>query len=110
MSENKEKKIASLIVSKARSECREKKINSYGQGLYIDNITKPEMYFYKAKGENITDKVMIICPGGGLFFSAYEKEGTLLAEKLSNNGINAIVLKYTLKLIDVILQSMGIIK
>ena len=78
----------------------EKKINSNGQGLYIDNITKPEMYFYKAKGENITDKVMIICPGGGLFFSAYEKEGTLLAEKLSNNGINAIVLKYTLYPID----------
>ena len=78
----------------------EKKINSNGQGLYIDNITKPEMYFYKAKGENITDKVMIICPGGALFFSAYEKEGTLLAEKLSNNGINAVVLKYTLYPID----------
>ena len=78
----------------------EKKINSNGQGLYIDNITKPEMYFYKAKGENITDKVMIICPGGGLFYSAYEKEGTLAAEKLSDNGINAIVLKYTLYPID----------
>ena len=78
----------------------EKKINSNGQGLYIDNITKPEMYFYKAKGENITDKVMIICPGGGLFYSAYEKEGTLVAEKLSDNGINAIVLKYTLFPID----------
>ena len=78
----------------------EKKINSNGQGLYIDNITKPEMYFYKAKGENITDKVMIICPGGGLFYSAYEKEGTLAAEKLSDNGINAIVLKYTLLPVD----------
>ena len=72
----------------------------FGEGVFIDNITKPEMHFYKAKGENITDKVMIICPGGGLFFSAYEKEGTLLAEKLSNNGINAIVLKYTLFPID----------
>ena len=68
----------------------------FGEGVFIDNVTKPEMHFYEAKGENITDKVMIICPGGGLFFSAYEKEGTLLAEKLSNNGINAIVLKYTL--------------
>jgi len=72
----------------------------FGEGLFIDNVTKPEMHFYEAKGENITDKVMIICPGGGLFFSAYEKEGTLLAEKLSNNGINAIVLKYTLYPID----------
>ena len=72
----------------------------FGEGVFIDNVTKPEMHFYKAKGKNITDKVMIICPGGGLFFSAYEKEGTLLAEKLSNNGINAIVLKYTLYPID----------
>jgi len=72
----------------------------FGEGVFIDNVTKPEMHFYEAKGENITDKVMIICPGGGLFFSAYEKEGTLLAEKLSNNGINAIVLKYTLYPID----------
>ena len=72
----------------------------FGEGIFIDNVTKPEMHFYKAKGENITDKVMIICPGGALFFSAYEKEGTLLAEKLSNNGINAVVLKYTLYPID----------
>ena len=72
----------------------------FGEGVFIDNVTKPEMHFYEAKGENITDKVMIICPGGGLFFSAYEKEGTLLAEKLSDNGINAIVLKYTLYPID----------
>lgn len=72
----------------------------FGEGVFIDNVTKPEMHFYEAKGENITDKVMIICPGGALFFSAYEKEGTLLAEKLSNNGINAIVLKYTLYPID----------
>ena len=72
----------------------------FGEGVFIDNVTKPEMHFYEAKGENITDKVMIICPGGALFFSAYEKEGTLLAEKLSDNGINAIVLKYTLYPID----------
>ena len=41
MSENKEKKIASLIVSKARSECREKKINSYiAIGAFIDEVIK----------------------------------------------------------------------
>jgi acetyl esterase/lipase len=52
------------------------------------------MSLYKAKGDSITDKAMIICPGGGLFFSAYEKEGTKLALKLALNGITAIVLKY----------------
>ena len=41
MSENKEKKIASLIVSKARSECTEKKINSYiAIGAFIDEVIK----------------------------------------------------------------------
>ena len=35
------KKIASLIVSKARSECREKKINSYiAIGAFIDEVIK----------------------------------------------------------------------
>ena len=52
------------------------------------------MYIYRAKGNLITDKAMIICPGGGLFFSAYEKEGVKLAKKLSSNGITSIVLKY----------------
>jgi len=73
--------------------------NSYtweSEGLFIENISVPEMLLYRAKGASISDKTMIICPGGGLFFSAYEKEGTKLAEKLSENGINAIVLKYRL--------------
>jgi acetyl esterase/lipase len=64
------------------------------EGVWLDNISEPEMDLYKAKGDSITDKAMIICPGGGLFFSAYEKEGVKLAEKLAINGITAIVLKY----------------
>ena len=64
------------------------------EGIWLDNISVPEMSLYKAEGDSITDKAMIICPGGGLFFSAYEKEGTKLALKLALNGITAIVLKY----------------
>ena len=64
------------------------------EGIWLDNISEPEMYIYRAQGNSITDKAMIICPGGGLFFSAYEKEGVKLAKKLSLNGITAIVLKY----------------
>ena len=36
---------------------------------------------------------MIICPGGALLFSAYEKEGVKLAKKLALNGITAISLE-----------------
>ena len=64
------------------------------EGVWLDNISEPEISLYIAKGDSITDKAMIICPGGGLFFSAYEKEGVILAEKLALNGITAIVLKY----------------
>ena len=64
------------------------------EGIWLDNISEPEMYVYRAQGNSVTDKAMIICPGGGLFFSAYEKEGVKLAKKLSLNGITAIVLKY----------------
>jgi len=60
----------------------------------LENISVPEMVLYRAKGDSKTDKAMIICPGGGLFYSAYEKEGIKLAEKLSLNGITSIVLKY----------------
>ena len=64
------------------------------EGILLDNISNPEISLYKAKGNSITDKAMIICPGGGLFFSAYEKEGVKLAKKLAQNGITAIILKY----------------
>jgi acetyl esterase/lipase len=64
------------------------------EGVWLDNISVPEMHLYKAKGDSITDKAMIICPGGALLFSAYEKEGVKLAKKLALNGITALVLKY----------------
>ncbi len=64
------------------------------EGIWLDNISVPEMDLYRAKGYSKTDKAIIICPGGGLFFSAYEKEGTKLAKKMALNGITSIVLKY----------------
>ena len=57
------------------------------EGVWLDNISVPEMHLYKAKGDSISDKAMIICPGGALLFSAYEKEGVKLAKKLALNGI-----------------------
>ena len=39
------------------------------EGIWLDNISEPEMDIYRAKGNSITDKAMIICPGGGLFLA-----------------------------------------
>ena len=73
----------------------ESKINIGGtEGYYYDNVSEPQMDLYLAKGEAITDKAMIICPGGGLYLLSYLKEGVKLAEKLASNGITAIILKY----------------
>ena len=52
------------------------------------------MDLYLAKGDAVTGKAMIICPGGGLYFLSYFKEGVKLAEKLASNGITAFILKY----------------
>ena len=73
----------------------ESRINIGGsEGFYYDNVSEPLMDLYQAKGEVITDKAMIICPGGGLYFLSYVKEGIEVAKKLASNGITAIVLKY----------------
>ena len=46
----------------------ESKINIGGnEGYYYDNVSEPQMDLYLAKGEAVTDKAMIICPGGGLY-------------------------------------------
>ena len=73
----------------------ESKINIGGsEGFYYDNVSVPEMDLYLAKGDVVTGKAMIICPGGGLYFLSYFKEGVKLAEKLASNGITAFILKY----------------
>ncbi len=73
----------------------ESKINVGGsEGYYYDNVSEPQMDLYLAKGDAVTDKAMIICPGGGLYFLSYVKEGIEVAKKLASNGITAIVLKY----------------
>ena len=73
----------------------ESKINIGGsEGYYYDNVSEPQMDLYLAKGKAVTDKAMIICPGGGLYFLSYVKEGIEVAKKLASNGITAIVLKY----------------
>ena len=73
----------------------ESKINIGGsEGFYYDNVSVPEMDLYLAKGDAVTGKAMIICPGGGLYFLSYFKEGVKLAEKLASKGITAFILKY----------------
>ncbi len=61
----------------------------------ISGVTRPELWFFKAKGEGVKPAV-IICPGGGYTLLAFEHEGIQVAQWLNERGIDAFVLKYRL--------------
>lgn len=64
--------------------------------IRIGKITNPDITIYHP-AENINQHTaIIICPGGGYMYLAYNWEGTSVAEMLVKWGITAIVLKYRL--------------
>lgn len=62
--------------------------------IRINEVTNPLLKYYPAKGKNITNAAIIICPGGGYKFLAFDLEGEEIADWLSNMGIHAFVLQY----------------
>jgi acetyl esterase/lipase len=46
--------------------------------------------------ERVTDRAVIVCPGGGYHILAWDLEGTEVAEWLNGLGVHAFVLKYRL--------------
>lgn len=59
-------------------------------------VKNPTIEIYKPAKGNATDKAIIICPGGGYNFLAYDWEGTDMAKWFNSKGITAFVLKYRL--------------
>ncbi len=64
-------------------------------GKIVYGITQPEMAFYKSN-VNANAPAVVLCPGGGYGFEAYEHEGVDVAKWLNEKGIDAFVLKYRL--------------
>ncbi len=60
----------------------------------LRNVTKSELYVFKADESKKTDKTIVICPGGGYACLCMSYEGYEMAEWLSSQGITAAVLKY----------------
>ena len=58
----------------------------------ITNVSRPTLTVFPAKNKNAP--AMIVSPGGGYKYVAFNKEGTEIAEWLNANGITAVVLKY----------------
>ena len=62
----------------------------------VSKVTDPTLTVYApAKGKS-NGTAVIICPGGGYGILAFDKEGTKVAEKFTEMGITAFVLKYRL--------------
>ena len=59
----------------------------------VENVSRPTMTVFKAKGKN-TGAAMVVYPGGGYQILAIDLEGTEVCEWLANHGITGVLLKY----------------
>lgn len=59
-------------------------------------VKEPTLEIFSPAKQNISEKSVIICPGGGYRTLSYDWEGTDVAKWLNNKGITAFVLKYRL--------------
>jgi len=61
-----------------------------------EDVDKPTLTAYPAKGAGVAPTAVIVCPGGGYQHLAMVKEGSDIAIWLNHLGISAFVLKYRL--------------
>lgn len=68
--------------------------NRQGNTTRIAKVTDPGLIVYEANPEVRNGAAVIICPGGGYYILAIDKEGYEVAEWLSGLGYTAFVLQY----------------
>ncbi len=61
---------------------------------WLTNISKPTLTVYRPAKEKDTGAAMLICPGGGLTYLAWDAEGEEVAAWLNSIGVTGIILKY----------------
>ncbi|MDG3583394.1 alpha/beta hydrolase [Galbibacter pacificus] len=74
----------------------EEEIRENNNILLISNVQKPALEVFTPPKRNRNGKAVIICPGGGYHYLAYDWEGTEIAKWFNSKGITAFVLKYRL--------------
>ncbi len=67
-----------------------------GDNELLSNIHRPTLTCYAAPAARATGAAVIICPGGGYWLLAWEKEGVEPARWFNSIGISVFVLKYRL--------------
>ena len=60
----------------------------------IHNVTRPTLTIYLPDASIATGTAVVVCPGGGFRYLAFNLEGTDVAEWLNSLGVAAVVLKY----------------
>lgn len=82
--------------SKVAPEYKEEVVAGTDGVTRISKVINPTLTAYlPAKGKS-NGTAVIICPGGGYGILAFDKEGTKVAEKFTEIGVTAFVLKYRL--------------
>jgi predicted amidohydrolase/acetyl esterase/lipase len=61
---------------------------------WITNVTRPTMSVFRPEAANRLGVAILICPGGGYWNLAWDKEGEEVAAWLNTLGITGVVLKY----------------
>jgi acetyl esterase/lipase len=65
-------------------------------GWSISHVVDPTLTYYPAAAGRASGTAVIVCPGGGYEFLAFDHEGGKYARWLSGLGVAAFVLKYRL--------------
>ena len=72
----------------------ERSTNPNEHNRVLSQIQTPQLEVFRPETPNGT--AVLICPGGGYRYLAYDHEGVVIAERLNEDGITAFVLSYRL--------------
>jgi acetyl esterase/lipase len=61
---------------------------------WVTNVSVPTITVYRPEAARNTHSAIIVCPGGGYWNLAIDKEGEEVAEWLQSIGVTGVVLKY----------------
>ena len=61
---------------------------------WITSVTVPTITVYRPEEAKNSRSAMIVCPGGGYWNLAIDKEGEEVAKWLQSSGVTGVVLKY----------------
>jgi acetyl esterase/lipase len=65
-----------------------------GDSVIVRNVSRPTLTPYLPHPSNATGTAVVVAPGGGFHFLAWDYEGVMVAEHLAAQGVAAFLLKY----------------